>query len=145
MTQDNKGHGQTPTIAFFLPTAHSAMPLSPLHTALSEQLQSLQAELQLQGLWSATAPSPEAMASAMPFMYDTLELHQWLQWVFVPRLLALLDCGASLPRPSHVQPLAEHEWQARPEIDSRRLLSLLQTIDELLNQEPSSAAAGPLH
>ena len=35
--------------------------------------------------------------STMPFMYDTLQVEEWLQWVFVPRLHALLDANAPLP------------------------------------------------
>src|SRR5256885_17015405 len=44
------------------------------HQKLLDQLQQLEDELRSQSLWSAVAPSPEAMASTMPFMYDTLKL-----------------------------------------------------------------------
>lgn len=54
------------------------------HQKLLDQLQQLEDELRGQSLWSAVAPSPEARASTMPFMYDTLKLQQWLQWVFLP-------------------------------------------------------------
>ena len=78
------------------------------HQKLLDQLQQLEDELRSQSLWSAVAPSPEAMASTMPFMYDTLKLQEWLQWVFLPRLRAVVDARGQLPCQSHVHPLDEH-------------------------------------
>ena len=68
------------------------------HQKLLDQLQQLEDELRGQSLWSAVAPSPEAMASTMPFMYDTLKLQQWLQWVFLPRLRASCPARATCIR-----------------------------------------------
>lgn len=99
-----------------------------------QQLQLLETEMRAIRLWSAQPPSAEAMASTMPFMYDTLRVEQWLQWVFVPRLHALLDAGQPLPGNCHVQPLAEYEWAQRlPATESRRVLAVLLQIDDLLN------------
>ncbi|MBV8246828.1 MAG: YqcC family protein [Comamonas sp.] len=104
-----------------------------IHKELREHLQQLQAELQAQQLWSATAPSPKALESTVPFMYDTLQLHEWLQWVFIPRLQALIDAKGSLPHQSHIHPLAEHEWEKRNDFDKRQLLRLINRIDATLN------------
>lgn len=104
------------------------------HPHLLDQLQQLEAEMRLQNLWSQMAPSAQAMASTMPFMYDTLKLHEWLQWVFLPRLRAVIDAKGQLPCQSHVHPLAEHEWSQPVAFDKRRLLVLLLGIDETLNQ-----------
>lgn len=104
------------------------------HQKLLDQLQQLEDELRSQSLWSAVAPSPEAMASTMPFMYDTLKLHEWLQWVFLPRLRAVVDARGQLPCQSHVHPLAEHEWSQPVAFDKRQLLALLLGIDDTLNQ-----------
>ena len=103
------------------------------HQDLLNHLQQLEAELQAQQLWSATPPRPEALESVVPFMYDTLQLHEWLQWVFVPRLRALIDAKGSLPHQSHIQPLAAHEWEKRGDFDKRQLLLLLSRIDGVLN------------
>jgi uncharacterized protein YqcC (DUF446 family) len=104
------------------------------HQQLLDQLQQLEDELRAQSLWSATAPSPQAMASTMPFMYDTLKLQEWLQWVFLPRLRAVIDARGQLPCQSHVHPLAEHEWSQPVDFDKRQLLLLLLAIDDTLNQ-----------
>ncbi|WP_120971895.1 YqcC family protein [Comamonas sp. lk] len=104
-----------------------------MHNELLEHLQQLEAELQAQQLWSATAPNPKALESTMPFMYDTLQLHEWLQWVFLPRLRALIDAKGQLPHQSHIHPLAEHEWEKRSDFDKRQLLLVLSRIDGSIN------------
>ena len=100
---------------------------------LQELLAQLEVELRAQQLWSAVAPSNEALSSVMPFMYDTLKLPEWLQWVFVPRLRALLDANGQLPFQSNIHPLAEHEWAKGVEFETRELLLLLASIDRALN------------
>ncbi len=103
------------------------------HSQLIEHLQQLENELRAQKLWSAVAPSEQALASSMHFMYDTLQLHEWLQWVFLPRLRALLDAGGRLAFQCNIHPLAEHEWEKRDDFDKRQLLVLLAQIDRTLN------------
>jgi uncharacterized protein YqcC (DUF446 family) len=68
-----------------------------IHQEIREHLLQLEAELQVQKLWSAVAPDPKALESTTPFMYDTLKLHEWLQWVFIPRLRAVIDAKGGLP------------------------------------------------
>lgn len=109
--------------------------MSDTPTTLRQQLQQLEAEMRAASLWSALPPSQEAMASSMPFMYDTLQIEQWLQWVFVPRLHALLDASAALPGNCSVQPLAEHEWSSRlPSGKHGKALAMLAQIDATLSK-----------
>lgn len=111
-------------------------PMSDTPTTLREQLQQLEVELRAASLWSVQPPPPEAMASTMPFMYDTLRIEEWLQWVFVPRLHALLDANAGLPGNCSVQPLAEHEWTNRlPHGAHGKALKLLAAIDATLSTD----------
>lgn len=112
----------------------TAMTTEHPHQELLMHLQQLEAELQTQKLWSSTPPSPKALESAMPFMYDTLQLHEWLQWVFLPRLRALIDAQGQLPHQCHIHPLAEHEWEKRHDFDKSQLLLLLECIDVTLNK-----------
>lgn len=104
------------------------------HQAMRQLLAAVETEMRRQGLWSAAPPSPEAMASVMPFMYDTLRLHQWLQWVFLPRTLALIDAGGRLPGNCHIHPLAEHEFARQDTVDTAALLALILEVDTLMNQ-----------
>ena len=48
-------------------------------TDVIDALNALELGLRDLGLWSDVRPDPEALASTMPFCYDTLELEQWLQ------------------------------------------------------------------
>ncbi|SLM64148.1 MULTISPECIES: YqcC family protein [Dickeya] len=49
-------------------------------------------------LWQAAPPNEAAFASKEPFCIDTMNAEQWLQWVFLPRMHALLDSGGPLPK-----------------------------------------------
>ena len=101
--------------------------LTPQHQSLRTQLQQLEAEMRSAGLWGALPPSEQAMASTMPFMYDTLQIEEWLQWVFVPRLHAAF-AG---------QRVAEHEWTQRTVPQHQAALRQLALIDALLSGKPA--------
>ncbi|MFP5430173.1 MAG: YqcC family protein [Gammaproteobacteria bacterium] len=92
-----------------------------------------EAEMRRAGLWSDMPPSATAMQSIMPFMYDTLRFHEWLQWVFLPRTQALMDAGRALPANCHIHPLAEHEL-GKLEVETGTLLAIVLAIDNTLNQ-----------
>lgn len=64
--------------------------LNRLLSLLKQRLINLQ-------LWNQPQPSAEAFASSAPFCVDTMSLEQWLRYVFLPRMQALLDAQASLP------------------------------------------------
>ncbi|MBU9845472.1 YqcC family protein [Rahnella ecdela] len=81
-------------------------------------------------LWHATPPEAEAFESKEPFSVDTMSAEQWLQWVLVPRMYALLEAHAPLPTRFAITPYFE---VAMPE--SLRLLTQLQRLDDLLNIE----------
>jgi len=99
-------------------------------------LHALEAALRDADFWEAQPPSPQALASSMPFMVDTLRIEQWLQWVLLPRLHALLDARAPLPASCSVHPLAEHEWaQRHPGPASQAALAVLLAIDGQLSQQ----------
>ncbi|MFN3587526.1 MAG: YqcC family protein [Moraxellaceae bacterium] len=109
------------------------MELAERHRHVSRLLSALEIVLRQNALWSASPPSPEAMRSVMPFMYDTLSVAQWLQWVFIPRTRALIDAGQALPGNCHIHPLAEHEYAGRADIAAAELLNVIRQIDNLLN------------
>lgn len=95
--------------------------------------------MQSAALWESQPPLQQALDSSMPFMYDTLRIEQWLQWVFVPRLHALLDAGTTLPGACSVHPLAEHEWgqrrgEAQWQLGNARVLAVLRQIDQSLSE-----------
>lgn len=79
-----------------------------------QHLTDLQIVLTLNRLWEATPPSAEDLANEQPFCIGTLSATQWLQWVFIPRMNAILDANAPLPYNFAITPylseaLKDHE------------------------------------
>lgn len=105
------------------------------HAAMRQLLAAMEAEMRAQGLWAGMPPTPEAMASVMPFMYDTLRLQEWLQWVFLPRTRALMEAGGPLPGNCSIHPLAEHELAKLEQVEVGRLLELIRQVDRVMSGE----------
>ena len=86
------------------------------------------------GLWSSRSPPPQALASTMPFCYDTLEFSEWLQWIFLLRLRELLDQDLPLSAKSDIAPLAE-VWikEKGLEQEAGRLLHIIREFDQMLS------------
>jgi uncharacterized protein YqcC (DUF446 family) len=103
------------------------------HQKILALMLALESELRAQRLWSDIAPDAKAMSSVVPFMYDTLKLHQWLQWVFLPRTRAVIDARGNLPGNCSIHPLAEHEFARLKEMDTVKLLELIEEIDQAMS------------
>lgn len=106
---------------------------SERHQRMLVLLQELETEMRRQQLWAGMPPSAQALSSTMPFMYDTLKAHEWLQWIFIPRTRALIEARGRLPGNCNIHPLAEHEFGRLKEVETGRLLELILAIDTLMN------------
>ncbi|MFP4155259.1 MAG: YqcC family protein [Halothiobacillaceae bacterium] len=102
------------------------VPAGRLEAGLDEIEQALKAT----GLWSQNAPSAEALASSMPFCHDRLFFHEWLQWVFLPRMRALIANGQRPPMACQIHPMAEHSL-AELAVDTRDLEAVIARFDRL--------------
>lgn len=71
------------------------------------------------------------MRSAEPFCYDTMGFDEWLQWVFLPRMKAILENGSLLPEESLILPLAEEFCRSHAG-ETMVLLELIQQFDQLI-------------
>lgn len=98
---------------------------------LADQLLLVERELRVQGWWAVTPPSAEALASVEPFCVDSMAFEQWLQWIFLPRMKALLEAGAALPAVSGIRPMAEMAFQQRLG-QAAGLLAVLGDFDQLI-------------
>lgn len=97
---------------------------------VQERLLAIESFLKQAGLWQYVAPVSEAFASSEPFCIDTMTPLQWLQWVLLPKMQALLDAGALLPVKLAVTPYYEVSLEGvLPE--RARLLQLLCEFDQL--------------
>lgn len=98
------------------------------HEQMKRLLNQLEAELKRLSLWQAKAPSKHALASTQPFCIDTLTLPQWLQFIFIPKMAALLEQLQPLPSNIGIAPLAEQTYQ--DDAAKRQLIELLRAIDD---------------
>lgn len=86
--------------------------------------------LKTHALWQSEAPDAAAFNSAQPFFLDTMRPLEWLQWVLIPRMHALLDAGTALPQNFAITPYYEMALEA--DIPARReLLVHLNALDAL--------------
>jgi uncharacterized protein YqcC (DUF446 family) len=77
------------------------------HAELEQALRDLEATLKSVDLWRTPQPEAAAFDSTEPFCLDSMELPQWLRYVFIPRLQALVDAQAPLPATCQVAPAVE--------------------------------------
>lgn len=78
-----------------------------MKATVKQHLSDLKIAMHIHQLWEITPPSSEAMANPQPFCMETLTPTQWLQWIFIPRIEALLDANADLPRNFAITPYLE--------------------------------------
>jgi uncharacterized protein YqcC (DUF446 family) len=94
-------------------------------------LNQIQTELEHLKLWQMNAPSPEQLMSTLPFCMDTLTFTEWLQWIYIGRLRALIEAKQDLPKGAVVYPYAEETFKVDGQ-GSRQLLLLISELDQLL-------------
>lgn len=102
-----------------------------LYQRTQKLLGDLTVALQHHQLWSVTQPSVEALQSRAPFCVDTMAFETWLQFVFLPRMHALVDGRLPLPSTMQIAPMAEVAFEGR---NVSSLLQVLTALDTLLNQ-----------
>ncbi|WP_455232362.1 YqcC family protein [Geopseudomonas aromaticivorans] len=100
--------------------------------AVADQLLLIERELRLLGWWGSVMPAEERLASQEPFCLDSLALEEWLQWIFLPRMKAIIEQGVGLPGACAIQPMAEQSWRAEG-ARVAALLALLAEFDRLIN------------
>ena len=96
---------------------------------MTTQLRLIRDELQRLTLWQPSPPAAEAFLSEQPFALDTMQPYEWLQWIFIPRMQALIDANAELPKFA-LHPYFEEAFKQQ-EIDVNDLLALIKQLDEL--------------
>jgi uncharacterized protein YqcC (DUF446 family) len=113
--------------------------MSAKYDELKARLAELEKLLRDSQLWSATAPPGQALASQQPFAWDTLSFDQWLQFIFIPKLLAMVAREAPLPTNSGVAPMAEEFFSAALFSTASgggcEVIRVLRSIDELLAEK----------
>ena len=94
----------------------------------------LEAEMRELDWWEEAKPPAKALASQQPFCMDQLAFEQWLQWIFLPRMIDIIETGQPLPTQSGIFVYAE-ECMRHHGSRSAHLLALLKRFDELVTLE----------
>ncbi|NPE54927.1 YqcC family protein [Dickeya dadantii] len=100
---------------------------------IRQSLFAIEHALKASPLWQPSAPDEAAFASQEPFCIDTMAAEQWLQWIFLPRMHALLDSGAPLPARLAILPYFEVAFDGRSD-DVGELLAQLGALDALFEE-----------
>ncbi|NHB97823.1 YqcC family protein [Photorhabdus stackebrandtii] len=88
-------------------------------------------------LWQSHPPKPEAFDSVEPFSIDTMLAEEWLQWVLMPRMYALLEQGTELPAAFSIAPYFEESYKEEATGRCQQLLEHLRALDRLFIQGDS--------
>lgn len=104
-----------------------------MKTEIRQYLTELQTAMKHHGLWEEAAPSAEALANDEPFCVSTLSATQWLQWIFIPRMNALLDSDAEIPRDFAITPYLEEAIENQTHLEDLHLPLL--KLERLLKTE----------
>lgn len=100
---------------------------------VADSLLRIEIELRQLSAWSEVPPSKVALQSDKPFCLDTLEFTEWLQFIFLPKMKALVEQGQGLPDVSGMAPMAEEHFQGRAE-SGQGLIRELEVMDRLLTK-----------
>lgn len=89
-------------------------------------------EMKRIGLWQSEPLAPEAFEFTNAFAQDTMAYSQWLQFVFVPRVIAVLDAQSPLPESSSVGAQAVREFDGQ--FEASELVRLLAEFDAVIEE-----------
>jgi uncharacterized protein YqcC (DUF446 family) len=102
------------------------------HERIKEKLAEIETEMRRVGLWQDEPLPKEAYGYTLAFARDTMAFHQWLQFVFIPQVIEMVENYAELPKKSEVAITASQAFAGWEKGD--RLVELLRQFDELLAQ-----------
>lgn len=103
------------------------------HTQVNSLLMTLQQEMQRLNQWSYELLSEQAMQSQQPFCMDTMSFNQWLQFIFIPRMQALVDGNLPLPsmtKGQGIEPMASEYFKS--DKNCQPIIAVIAQLDELL-------------
>ncbi|MGB7800753.1 YqcC family protein [Buttiauxella sp.] len=100
------------------------------HALVRQHLNIIEQVLRDHHHWQGCAPGAEAFESTQPFCLDTLQPTEWLQWVLIPRMHAMIEARLPLPVDFAIAPYYEMALDAA-HVGREPLLKALQELDAL--------------
>lgn len=98
---------------------------------VSQLLNELEDVLRTEKYWRDLSPTVQALSSVEPFCIDTLSCTKWLQWVYIPRLRAIIEQRSDLPVGAQVYPYVE---EALAGLGVTGILDVVARLDEAMAQ-----------
>lgn len=106
------------------------MPKQNETLAAKNLLIEIKRELQYLGLWQGIQPPTEKLNYKEPFGIDTMEFHEWLEFILIGRMSTMIDAGADVSSLKlAIAPMAEVIY-AEDHLNKRKLISLLSQLDD---------------
>ncbi|WP_232056525.1 YqcC family protein [Pseudoalteromonas sp. A25] len=94
-------------------------------------LQALEQTLMRAKLWQMAPLEPTLLQSTQPFCCDTMRFEQWLQFVFIPKIHAIIEQGLPLPANIAIAPMAQMTLSTHDHYNA--IHSILERIDNSLS------------
>ncbi len=104
-----------------------------VHVNIASLLIDVEAELRRLQQWQSEPPTVAALASTEPFCVDTLSFAQWLQFIFLPRMHALVANNQLPPGRCEIKPMAE-EYLRAAGLDGANLLRAIGELDAAISE-----------
>ena len=107
-----------------------------VHQQLQTALLELEAAMKAANLWRTPTPDAAAFASQQPFCIDTMSLPQWVRYVFVARLNALIEAEDAMPAKCEVAPaVAAYLMQEKVRASDQLLVvKAVERVDKLVTE-----------
>jgi len=104
---------------------------------LLKLLHELEKELRTAGQWQEIKPCQQALDSRAPFAIDTLNFVQWLQFIFLDKMVKLVHLSQPLPKSMLVLPMAT-EYFNNLSLNSTELINIIGRIDLIFNEQQAN-------
>lgn len=105
---------------------------SLLYTQVSNQASEIEGELKRLNRWSAEPLQPEKFKDMGAFGSHTMAFEQWLQFVLIPRIYAIVEEKGEFPNNSMLAPYAIRVFDG--DSAAGKLHDLLYELDKLINE-----------
>lgn len=113
------------------------------YEALNTALVRLESAMRAGDIWQQPQPGPADLASREPFCADTMTLAQWLRYVLIPRLRALMADEKRLPANADIAPAAEVYLKDERTGVRLPVLEALRDVDHVLTRGELRPAGAP--
>ncbi len=108
-----------------------------VHTLAITKANEIEAELKRLNRWSVEPLPPEKFENMGAFGSNTMAFEQWLQFILIPRIYAIVEEKGDFPKDSMLASYAIRVFDGDPE--AGQLHDLLYELDKLINEKNTLA------